>query len=188
MKIGYARISTADQSLDRQVDVLEEAGCEQIYAEEVSGAAADRPELDACMEQLRDGDTLVVPSLTRLGRSMKDLVGRVETLDEMGVDFQSLQEGIDTDTPQGKLVFHIFGALAEFERELISERTKAGLEAARERGNVGGRPRALDEDDIPQVQALMRDPNVKVTEICDRFDISKKTLYRYVGPDGERRQ
>lgn len=188
MKIGYARVSTKDQNLDRQTSALEDAGCEQIFTEEVSGAADDRPELEACMNQLREGDTLVVPSLTRLGRSMKDLVTRVEDLDEMGVDFQSLQEGIDTDTPQGRLVFHIFGALAEFERELISKRTKEGLEAARERGNHGGRPPALSEDEIPEVQALMRDPDVTVRQICDRFDISKRTLYRYVAPDGSRRK
>jgi DNA invertase Pin-like site-specific DNA recombinase len=109
-------------------------------------------------------------------------------LEEKGVDFVSLTEGIDTTTAQGRLAFHIFGALAEFERELAHERTMAGLRAARERGHVGGRPRALDEEDIPQLQALMRDPDVSTRQICERFDISKAMLYRYVGPDGERRR
>ena len=112
----------------------------------------------------------------------------MDALEDKGVDFVSLTEGIDTTTAQGKLTFHIFGALAEFERELARERTMAGLRAARERGQVGGRPRALDEEDIPQVQALMKDEDVSTADICERFGISKPTLYRYVGPDGERRR
>ena len=135
-----------------------------------------------------DGDTLVVWRLDRFGRSLKDLVGKMETLEEKGVGFKSLTEGIDTTTAQGRLTFHIFGALAEFERELARERTMAGLRAARARGRTGGRPRALEDDDLPQVQALMRDPGVSTRQICERFDISKATLYRYIGPDGERRR
>lgn len=140
------------------------------------------------MEELREGDALVVWRLDRFGRSLKDLVSKMEDLEEKGVDFISLTEGIDTTTAQGKLTFHIFGALAEFERELSRERTMAGLKAARERGRVGGRPPALDEDEIPQVQAMMRDEEISTSDICERFGISRATLYRYVGPSGERRR
>jgi len=188
MRIGYARVSTGEQKMDLQIDALEETGCERIYKEKTSGAAKSRPELERCLESLRNGDTLVVWRLDRFGRSLKDLVSKMETLEEKGADFVSATEGIDTTTAQGKLTFHIFGALAEFERELNRERTMAGLRAARERGRVGGRPRALDEEDIPELQALMKDPNVSTSDICERFGISKATLYRYVGPDGERRR
>jgi DNA invertase Pin-like site-specific DNA recombinase len=188
MRIGYARVSTGGQNLDLQLDELGEAGCEKIYKEEISGAADERPELQRCLEELRDGDTLVVWRLDRFGRSLKDLVSKMEALEEKGVDFVSLTEGIDTTTAQGKLTFHIFGALAEFERELARERTMAGLKAARDRGRVGGRPPALDEEDIPQVQAMMKDPDVSTADICERFGISRATLYRYVGPNGERRR
>lgn len=188
MRIGYARVSTGEQKMDLQIDALEEAGCERIYQEKTSGAAKNRPELEKCLDSLREGDTLAVWRLDRFGRSLKDLVEKMETLEERGVDFVSLTEGIDTTTAQGKLTFHIFGALAEFERELARERTMAGLRAARERGRVGGRPRALDEEDIPELQALMKDEGISTQQICDRFEISKATLYRYVGPDGERRR
>jgi DNA invertase Pin-like site-specific DNA recombinase len=188
MRIGYARVSTGEQKLDLQLDQLEEAGCERVYQEQISGAAESRPKLERCMEELREGDTLVVWRLDRFGRSLKDLVSKMEALEEKGVDFVSLTEGIDTTTAQGKLTFHIFGALAEFERELARERTMAGLRAARERGRTGGRPPALSEEDIPQVQALMRDESVSTSDICERFDISRATLYRYVGPEGERRK
>ena len=188
MRIGYARVSTGEQKLDLQLDALEEAGCERVYEEQTSGAAKSRPELERCLDSLREGDTLVVWRLDRFGRSLKDLVTKMEALEEIGADFVSLTEGIDTTTAQGKLTFHIFGALAEFERELNRERTMAGLRAARERGRVGGRPRSLDEEDIPQVQALMRDEDVPTSDICERFGISKATLYRYVGPNGERRR
>jgi DNA invertase Pin-like site-specific DNA recombinase len=188
MRIGYARVSTGEQKMDLQLDALEEAGCENVYKEEISGAAASRPELKRCMSELREGDTLVVWRLDRFGRSLKDLVQKMDSLEETGVDFVSLQEGIDTTTAQGRLTFHIFGALAEFERELARERTMAGLRAARERGRVGGRPRALEEEEIPQVQALMKNDSVSTADICERFEISKATLYRYVAPDGQRRR
>jgi DNA invertase Pin-like site-specific DNA recombinase len=188
MRIGYARVSTGEQKMDLQLDALGDAGCERIYDEKTSGAAKSRPELEQCLDSLRDGDTLVVWRLDRFGRSLKDLVSKMETLEEKGVDFVSLTEGINTTTAQGKLTFHIFGALAEFERELGRERTMAGLRAARERGRVGGRPRALGEEDIPELQALMKDPDVSTQKICERFGVSKATLYRYVGPDGERRR
>ena len=126
--------------------------------------------------------------LDRFGRSLKDLISKIEALGDRGVEFASLTEGIDTTTAQGRLAFHLFGALAEFEREIARERTMAGLRAARERGRVGGRPRALSEEDLPQVQALMKDPGVSTAQICERFDISKATLYRYVGPNGKQRR
>ncbi|MCS4162600.1 DNA invertase Pin-like site-specific DNA recombinase [Salinibacter ruber] len=188
IRVGYARVSTGEQKLGLQQDALQEAGCECIYEEKTSGAAKERPELEKCLEALRKGDTLVVWRLDRFGRSLKDLVSKMEKLEERGADFVSLTEGIDTTTAQGKLTFHIFGALAEFERELSRERTMAGLRTARERGRVGGRPPALDEEDIPEVQALMKDSDVTVSQICERFDISSPTLYRYVGPNGERRK
>jgi DNA invertase Pin-like site-specific DNA recombinase len=188
MRIGYARVSTGDQNLDLQLDELEGASCEKVYQEEISGGAKERPELQRCLEELREGDTLVVWRLDRFGRSLKDLVSKMEALEEKGVDFVSLTEGIDTTTAQGKLTFHIFGALAEFERELARERTMAGLKAARERGRVGGRPPALSEEEIPQVQAMMRNDEISTSDICERFDISRATLYRYVGPDGEHRR
>jgi len=188
MRIGYARVSTGEQKMDLQLDALEEAGCERIYKETMSGAAKNRPELEKCLDSLRDKDTLIVWRLDRFGRSLKDLVAKMETLEEKGVDFVSLTEGIDTTTAQGKLTFHVFGALAEFERELGRERTMAGLRAARERGRVGGRPRALSEEDIPELQALMKDPDVSAQQICERFGVSKATLYRYVGPNGKRRR
>jgi DNA invertase Pin-like site-specific DNA recombinase len=188
MRIGYARVSTGEQKLVLQKDALDEAGCERIYEEKTSGSSKSRPELERCLDSLREGDTLVVWRLDRFGRSLKDLVQKMDSLEEKGVDFVSLTEGIDTTTAQGKLTFHIFGALAEFERELARERTMAGLRAARERGRVGGRPRALDEEEIPQVQALMKKDDVSTADICERFGISKATLYRYVGPDGKRRR
>jgi len=188
MRIGYARVSTRHQNKALQLDALEDAGCERTYTEEVSGAAEERPTLEECMATLREGDTLVVWRLDRFGRSVSDLTEKMRTLEDLGADFVSLTEGIDTTTPQGRLTFHIFGALAEFERELARERTMAGLQAARERGRTGGRPSAIGEEEIPQIQALMRDEDVSAREICDRFDVSKATLYRYVGPDGERRK
>ena len=187
MRIGYARVSTGEQKMDLQLDALQETGCKKVYQEEISGAAGRRPKLERCSEELHEGDTLVVWRLDRFGRSLTDLVSKMETLEEKGVDFVSVTEGIDTTTAQGKLTFHIFGALAECERELARERTMAGLRAARERGRVGGRPPALEEE-IPRVQALMQDEEVPTADICERFGISRATLYRYVGPDGERRR
>jgi DNA invertase Pin-like site-specific DNA recombinase len=138
------------------------------------------------MEELREGNALVVWRLDRFGRSLKDLVSKMESLEEKGVDFVSITEGIDTTTAQGKLTLHIFGGLAEFERELARERTMAGLKAAREPGRVGGRPPTLGEEEIPQVQAMMKDEEVSTLDIRERFGISRPTLYRYVGPEGQR--
>ncbi|PEN04699.1 DNA invertase [Longimonas halophila] len=187
MHIGYARVSTGEQNLDLQTDALEEEGCQRVYTDELSGATAERPGLQEAMDYAREGDVLVVWRLDRFGRSLKDLISKVETLKEKGVQFKSLKENLDTTSSAGRLQFHIFGALAEFERDLNRERTMAGLRAARARGRTGGRPRALSEDDLPEVQALMRDPDVPVRRICERFEISKATLYRYVSPNGERR-
>ena len=187
MHIGYARVSTGEQNLGLQTDALEAEGCERIFTDKLSGATADRPGLQDAMDYAREGDVLVVWRLDRFGRSLKDLIAKVETLKDKGVQFKSLKENLDTTSSAGRLQFHIFGALAEFERDLNHERTMAGLRAARARGRTGGRPRALSEEDLPEVQALMRDPDVPVRRICERFDISKATLYRYVGPNGKRR-
>jgi len=179
MKIGYARVSSDDQSLNLQRDALRQAGCERLYEEKESGGKADRPELLRLMEALRSGDTLVVWRLDRLGRSLKHLIATVEHLEATGVGFQSVTEAIDTTTSGGKLVFHIFAALAEFERTLIRERTRAGLKAARARGRQGGRPRTLSEDKQRMAQALRDDPQQSVAAICTALGITRTTFYRY---------
>src|SRR5882762_5361393 len=148
MMIGYARVSTQDQSPALQLDALRAAGCDRIFEEKASGAQRDRPELKAALEYMRDGDVLVVWKLDRLARSLGQLIDTVDSLKERGIGFRSLTEQIDTTTPAGKLTFHIFGAMAEFERSIIRERTRAGLDAARARGRTGGRPRALSEKDL----------------------------------------
>lgn len=187
MLIGYARVSTGEQHLDLQIDALTQGGCEQIFRDEMSGAKAERPGLREAWQMLRKGDTLVVWRLDRLGRSLKDLVLRMEELEQRGIGFQSLQESIDTASAAGKLQFHVFSALAEFERELIRERTMAGLRAARARGRLGGRPRAMTADKIKLAAKLMVDPELPIPEICSMLNVSRATLYRYVGPGGETR-
>lgn len=179
MRIGYARVSSDDQNLDLQRDALKKAGCERIYEEKESGGKVDRPQLLRLMESLRVGDTLVVWRLDRLGRSLKHLIETVEKLEAMGVGFQSVTESIDTTTSGGKLVFHIFAALAEFERTLIRERTKAGLLAARARGRKGGRPKVLSDDKRKMAQALRDDPGHSIQSICKTLGISRTTFYRY---------
>ena len=188
MLVGYARVSTSDQKLDLQLDALREAGCEKTFCDQASGAKTERPVLTEALAFARTGDTLVVWRLDRFGRSLKDLVGRVEELRERGVGFRSLTEGVDTTSPTGKLVFHMFGALAEFERDLIRERTMAGLASARARGRQGGRPRAMDEEKVRVASRLMKDPEVSVAEVCRAVGVSSATLYRYVAPDGTIRQ
>jgi DNA invertase Pin-like site-specific DNA recombinase len=188
VNIGYARISTGRQNPDSQHDALEEAGCERIFMDIVSGAADELPRRAEALDRLRKGDVLVVRRLPRLGRSLKDLLEVVDFLEERGAHFRSVVDGLSTDTAHGRMVFQIFGAVAEFERELIRERTLAGLESARRRGRKGGRPPALSEKQIPVVQKLMRDEEVSTREICETFSISRATLYRYVAPDGERRR
>ncbi len=179
MKIGYARVSGEDQSLDLQRDALRQAGCERIYEEKESGGKAYRPELLRLMEALRSGDTLVVWRLDRLGRSLKPLIATVEHLESTGVGFQSVTEATDTTTSGGKLVFHIFAALAEFERTLIRERTRAGLKAARARGRQGGRPMTLSDEKRRMAQALRDDPTQSVAAICMALGITRTTFYRY---------
>src|ERR671920_273625 len=159
MLIGYARVSTNEQNLSLQRDALEKAGCEQIYTDQVSGTKARRPGLEEAFSHLRSGDTLVVWRLDRLGRSLRHLIDTVTELQEKGIGFKSLQESIDTTTSGGKLVFHIFGALAEFEREIIRERTNAGLQSARARGKRGGRPKALTDKQVAMLNNLAADRN-----------------------------
>ncbi len=179
MRIGYARVSSDDQNLDLQKDALKAAGCERVYEEKESGGKADRPELIRVLEMLRSGDTLVVWRLDRLGRSLKHLIATVETLEAAGVGFSSVTESIDTTTSGGKLVFHIFAALAEFERTLIRERTRAGLKAARARGRQGGRPKVLSVEKQRMAQALRDDPAQSINAICKTLGISRTTFYRY---------
>lgn len=183
MRIGYARVSTHEQNLNLQTDALKEAGCKKIFIDKVSGVAAARPGIDETMSYLRKGDTLVVWRLDRLGRSLKHLIELVSKLEEMQVGFQSLQELVDTTSTGGRLVFHIFGALAEFERGLIQERTKAGLAAARARGRKGGRPKALDEKQRKLVVRLYNERKSTTKEICEMMNISRPTLYSYLHQD-----
>ncbi len=180
MLIGYARVSTLEQNLDLQQDALKQTGCEKIIVDKLSGALADRPGLTKIKELLRKGDTLVVWRLDRLGRSLKDLIEWMNYLDKEGVALKSLQESIDTSTATGKLVFHLFGALSEFERNLIRERTQAGLVAARARGRKGGRPPRLDKDKRELVIALYEEKKLPVKKICEMMNITKPTLYSYV--------
>jgi DNA invertase Pin-like site-specific DNA recombinase len=180
MRIGYARVSTHDQNLNLQRDALKAAGCDKIIEDKASGGKADRSGLQRACELLRKGDVLVVWRLDRLGRTLKHLIEFMAKLEEEGIGFQSLTEAIDTTTPGGKLVFHIFGALAEFERNLIRERTMAGLEAARKRGRIGGRKKALNDNQRALAVQLYRDKQYPVQDICKTVGISKPTLYAYV--------
>ena len=177
-RIGYARVSTDDQNLDLQRDALRLAGVGSIYEEAASGKTAVRLELDHCLKALRAGDTLVVWRLDRLGRSLPDLVHIVAGLEEKGIGFESLTEKIETTTAAGKLVFHVFAALAEFERNLIRERTRAGLVAARARGRSGGRKPKLDVRQIREIKRLMSDPTIPVGQIAERYKVSRTTIYK----------
>lgn len=179
MNIGYARVSTLDQHLELQEDALLKIGCEKIFRDKASGGDDSRQGLRDAIEYARRGDTIVVWKLDRLGRSLKHLIETVNRLNERGVGLVSLQEKIDTTTPGGKLIFHVFGALAEFERELIRERTQAGLKAARARGRLGGRPPKLNPKQIEMARKLMADTTLSVSEICRTMQISRATLYRY---------
>jgi DNA invertase Pin-like site-specific DNA recombinase len=183
MLVGYARVSTHDQTLALQRDALTGAGCERIFADTASGARADRPGLEEALAYVRTGDTLVVWKLDRLGRSLPHLLETVARLQERGVGFRSLTEQLDTTTSGGKLVFHVFAALAEFERDVIRERTQAGLAAARARGRRGGRPRAgalADARKVALAQALYSDTSLTIAEVCRTLGVSRATLYRYV--------
>jgi DNA invertase Pin-like site-specific DNA recombinase len=187
MLIGYARVSTQDQTLNLQKDALEKAGCTRIFTDTASGAKAERKGLEEALSYVRSGDTLVVWRLDRLGRSLPHLIATMTALEERGIGFKSLTEQIDTTTSGGKLIFHIFGALAEFERNLLRERTQAGLLAARARGRRGGRPKALRERRVSMAQALYNNKQNSIAEICQTLKISKATLYRYI-KTAERRQ
>lgn len=180
MLIGYARVSTDDQNLNLQHDALQNAGCEKVYSDQQSGAAAERAGLTNVLDVLRPGDTLVIWRLDRLGRSLKNLIHLVEQLDKREVGLKSLQENIDTTTSGGRLVFHIFGALAEFERTLIRERTQAGINAARARGRQGGRPKLLEANKRELAIRLHREQKHSIAEICSMMGVSKSTLYNYL--------
>jgi DNA invertase Pin-like site-specific DNA recombinase len=180
MNIGYARVSTHDQTLALQRDALEKAECEKIFTDQISGTKAERKGLEEALSHLRRGDTLVVWRLDRLGRSLRHLIDTITELNARGVGFKSLTENIDTTTSGGKLVFHIFGALAEFEREIIRERTQAGLQAARDRGKVGGRPKALTVKELQILRNMAADPSLTVSDICKTLGIGRTTFYRYV--------
>lgn len=180
--IGYARVSTHEQNLNLQLDALNQAGCDMLYTEQASGKSArnaDRPELGHCLRALRQGDTLIVWRLDRLGRNLNDLIGIINDLESRKIGFLSLTEALDATGPTGKLTLHVFAALAEFERALIRERTLAGLAAARSRGRRGGRPRALSAADSRAAAALLAQPDIAVADICKRFKVSRTTLYRY---------
>ncbi len=179
VKIGYARISTTDQKLDLQIDALRKAGCEKTFYDVVSGSKSERPGLNDALEYIREGDLLVTWRLDRLGRSLKHLIELINELDRREIGFVSLQESINTTTAGGKLVFHVFGAMAEFERSLIQERTKYGLEAAKARGRNGGRPSVLSDEQIKQLKIMANDKTIPVVEICKTFDVSKSTYYKY---------
>ena len=183
MLIGYARVSTHDQNLDLQKDVLKSAGCGKIFVDELSGASATRPGLQQAIDELREGDVLVVWRLDRLGRSLRNLIELVGYLEERKVGFRSIQEAMDTLSSGGKLIFHVFGALAEFERNLIRERTQAGLAAARARGRTGGRPKKLDDKKRKLAVRLYREGKHPIDEICQMMGISRPTLYSCVHSD-----
>ena len=184
MKIGYARVSTKDQNLALQKEALQREGCELIFEEKASGAKSNRPELRRMIDQLRKGDLVIIWKLDRLGRSLRDLINLVTEIQDKGAGLKSLNDAIDTTTPQGKLTFHLFAALAEFERDIIRERTKAGLEAARARGRKGGRPKGLSkaaENNAIVARSLYDQKKMSVTEICQQLGIARSTFYKYLG-------
>lgn len=184
MKVGYARVSTQEQRLDRQVDILERHGCERIFTDKASGARDSRPGLDEMLSFVRAGDVVVVQKLDRIGRSVKNLIELSERFSSMGVDFMSVDEAIDTTTPQGRFFFAVTAAFAEFERDLVSERTKDGLAAARRRGHAGGRPR-VDQEKIALARKMHASGDYSGSEIARACGISRSTLYNYLGKEKE---
>lgn len=188
MLIGYARKSTYEQNLSLQKDALQKVGCKKILTDQITGSKEERPGLTKAMDMLRKGDTLVVWRLDRLGRSLKHLIKLIEDLEEKKIGFRSLQESIDTTTSGGRLVFHIFGALAEFERHLIRERTHAGLAAARARGRLGGRPKVLNNKKKKLAVKLYKEKKHTVAEIGEMLGVSRMTVYRYVNEEKEKRK
>ena len=180
MLVGYARVSTQDQNLDLQITALKEAGCQKIFTEKASGAQRDRPELIAAMNYIRPGeDVLVIWKLDRLARSLKQLIETVEKLETQKIGLLSLTESINTTTSGGRLIFHIFASLAEFERSIIRERTNAGLKAARQNGRIGGRPSSLTEKDLAVAKTLLQDISITVEDVAKRMQVAPSTLYRY---------
>jgi DNA invertase Pin-like site-specific DNA recombinase len=178
--LGYARVSTSDQDASLQLDALNAAGCIKVFTDKASGSLDRRPQLDRLLDQLRPGDTVVVWRLDRLGRSLKNLIQLIEDMAEKGIGFRSLTEGMDTTTSGGKLIFSIFGALAEFERSLIRERTVAGLAAARARGRVGGRPPVMTPEKVTVARQLYDARDLKVEENAQTLGVSRKTIYRHL--------
>ena len=183
MLVGYARVSSADQNLDLQLDALNRAGCERVFTDQAGGARDNRPGLAQALSHLRPGDRLVVWKLDRLGRTVRQLVSFAENLKTQGVGFGSLTDGIDTSTPAGRFFFHMMAALAEMERDLIRERTNAGLVAARARGRRGGRHPKLTQHQLAHARRLLADPNVTVTEVAASFNVARSTLYRAMSAD-----
>lgn len=187
MDVGYVRVSKREQNPELQRRELLAAGCERIFEERISSREEKRPELFAAFDYCREGDVLVVWRLDRLGRSIKELIELVNELEGRGVGFRSLRESLDTTSPGGRLVFHVFASIAEFERDVIRERTMAGLEAARARGRKGGRKPVMDERKIALASRLMGDREVSIPQVCEAMGVSSSTLYRYLTPDGKRR-
>lgn len=184
MIFGYARVSTDEQSDNAQVDALKNAGCERIFSEKLSGKSRQRPELERMLDTLRKGDTVVVQRLDRLGRSLRDLIELLDSLKSQQVSFISLNENIDTTTAVGELAFHIIGSIAQFERRLISERTKAGLDAARSRGRKGGRKPTMSSADVKKAAAMLKDPSITKKEVADHFLVSRVTLNNSLAREG----
>lgn len=180
MKIGYARVSTNQQETELQISALEEAGCNRIYKDVYSGKGKERPDLTRMLEALREGDVVIVWKLDRLGRSLKDLIEILDNFKSSGIQFVSLTESIDTTSAVGELTFHIIGAMAQFERNLISERTKAGLASARARGRFGGRKPKLAKKDIEKAKAMLSSDSITVSDVAKHFGVSRPTLYKYI--------
>ena len=185
MLVGYARVSTLDQNPSLQIDALREAGCEKIFVEKASGARKDRPQLKATLKYLRDGDTLVVWKLSRLARSLKQVIQTVQTMHARNIEFRVLTQRIDTTTPDGRLFFHITASFDQFQRELISENTRAGLLAARKHGRKGGRPRAMDDDKVRLAESLLRDKQNYpfINDVIKELQIGRTAFYRYFPPE-----
>jgi DNA invertase Pin-like site-specific DNA recombinase len=187
MRVGYVRTSKKDQNPGLQEKELEAFGCERTFEDEISSRKADRPQLRAALEYCREGDDLVVWKLDRFGRPLKELIELVNGLSEPGIEFVSLRESLDTTTPGGKLVFHVFGAVAEFERDIIRERTMAGLEAARAGGRKGGRKPVMDEKWLTLASAMLKNREIPISGVCEAVGVSRSTLYRHLKPDGSAR-
>ena len=180
MKIGYARVSTTDQKLEAQRDALTREGCKQIFEEKMSGAKKERPELERCLEQLREGDTLVVTKLDRLGRTVKQLVELIDQFKKRGIHFKCLDDPIDTTSSTGTFFFHVMGAFAELEKNLIRERTSVGLSAARARGRTGGRPETISRDKKEEAYRMYCENNKTVAEIAELLGLSRMSIYRHI--------